>query len=303
VRVSALLLAIGIATGTALDRPRTSPPLELGGYRVLAVDFHLHSSMWSDGTLTPWGLVLEAERHGLDAIAITGHNEVADSKIGRWFARAVGGPTVLTGEEIVAPEHHVVAVGIERAVGWREPVASEIDEVHRQGGIAIAAHPGADYWPAFDDRAMQRLDGAEICHPAIYKYKNAQRELETFSGRAKMAAIGSSDFHGIGPMGLCRTYVFARDDSEQAILDAVRARRTVVYGLDGRAYGDPALVRLAASDIRLREAASPSSSLRGWPDWVSRICGVLGLAGVMAVAAPARKSSRRLSERGAIETL
>ena len=54
-------------------------------------------------------------------------------------------------------------------------------------------------------------------------------------------------------MGLCRTYVFADAVSEQGILDGVRAHRTVVYGRDGRVYGDPALVRLAAQAGGLRD--------------------------------------------------
>ena len=77
--------------------PAVRAPIDLGGYRVLAADFHIHSSTWSDGALTPWGLVLEAERQGLDAIAVTAHNEVADAKVSRWFSRLIGGPTVLVG--------------------------------------------------------------------------------------------------------------------------------------------------------------------------------------------------------------
>jgi hypothetical protein len=95
-----------------------------------------------------------------------------------------------------------------------------------------------------------------------------------------VTAIGSSDFHGLGPMGFCRTYVFASDASEQAILDGVRAHRTVVFGRDGRAYGDPALVRLAADAGGLRER-EPSRLPVGWLDWTSRIGGVLGLSGVI----------------------
>jgi hypothetical protein len=142
---------------------------------------------------------------------------------------------------------------------------------------------------------MHRLDGAEICHPMIYAVESAQGDLERFAARAPLAAIGSSDFHGLGPMGLCRTYVFVRDpstssgstrassmnDASAAILDAVRARRTVVYGRDGRAYGDPTLVRLADEDGRLRSAAPPSSR-GGWLDWFSRIGGVVGLVGAIA---------------------
>ena len=71
------------------------------------------------------------------------------------------------------------------------------------------------------------------------------------------------------------------DAAAQAIIDAVRAQRTVVYGRDGQAYGDPALVRLADEDGRLRSAAPPSSRGR-WLDWFSRIGGVAGLVGAIA---------------------
>jgi hypothetical protein len=285
--ISAILLVVAIAAGTAVDRPQRRPPLTLGGYRVIAADFHIHSSTWSDGALTPWGLVLEAQRQGLDAIAITAHNEVADGKVARWFAGLVGGPTVLTGQEIIAPDHHVIAVGIDRVVDWRQSVAAQAADVHRLGGVAIAAHPFADFWPGYDEAAMRALDGAEICHPAMFGRERAQRELERFAARAPVAAIGSSDFHGAGRMGLCRTYVFARDDSAPAILDALRAHRTVVYGLGGKAYGDPSLVQLAATHAELHDAASFDAPA-GWLDWVSRVCGVLGLLGLIAGDRPRR---------------
>ena len=278
--VFGILLVLAIALGTAADRPRMNPPLTLGGYRVLAADFHTHSSMWSNGALTPWGLVLEAERQGLDAIAITGHNQISDSQVGRWFSRLLDGPTVLTGEEIVAPKYHLIAMGIAEKVSFQQSAASAIEDIHRQGGIAIAAHPGSTFGPGFDDAALQRLDGAEICHPMIYARESAQHDLEQFAARAPLAAIGSSDFHGLGRMGMCRTFVFALENTEQGILNAVRAHRTVVYGRDGRAYGDPALLRLVANEGRLR-GRDPSGSHPGWLDWLSRLAGVLGLAGLI----------------------
>jgi len=281
--IAVAALVVSVVAGTLADRPPSNPAITLGGYRVLAADFHTHSSTWSDGGLTPFGLVLEAERQRLDVIAITGHMQVADAKAGRWFSRRVGGPTVLVGEEIVAPAHHVIAAGIHDVVSWRLDVASTADEIHRQGGIAIAAHPLPDFWPAYDDAAMRRLDGAEICHPAIFSEKDAQENLERFAARGNMAAIGSSDFHGGGPMGACRTYVFARDNSEEAILEAVRAHRTVVYGKSAKPYGDPALIKLAADDGRIPALeAARAAGHGGWLDWISRIAGVSGLAGLVA---------------------
>jgi predicted metal-dependent phosphoesterase TrpH len=275
---SVALLAAAVVAGTIGDRPHRPDPITLGGYRVLAVDFHTHSSMWSDGALTPWGLVLEAERQGLDAIAITGHNEVFDGQLGQRFSRAVGGPIVIAGEEILGhgDQYHMIAAGIRDVVSFRQDAASAIDQIHQQGGIAIAAHPFPDFSAGWDGEAVMKLDGAEICHPGIFGRGN-QRDLERFAARAPMAAIGSSDFHGLGQMGLCRTYVFATDDSERAILDAVRARRTIVFGEGGHAYGDPALLQYAD---RLRDRAPASDSRGGSLDWFSRLAGVAGLAGL-----------------------
>lgn len=283
-RASVVLLLVASLAGWVADRPIARAPIELGGYRVVAADFHVHSSTWSDGALTPWGLVLEAQRQGLDAIAITGHNEVGDAKVGRWWSRLIGGPTVLVGQEIIGANHpDVIAVGLDRVVDSRLTVAAAADEVHRQGGVAIAAHPLREFWPGFDEAALARLDGTEVCHPLIYQWPDDQRTFEAFAARGSFAAIGSSDFHGFGRLGMCRTFVFARDYSAAAIVDAIRAHRTVVYGLDGRAYGDPSLVALAATRPDFRESATIDMTPSIW-DWISRAAGLAGLIGLAAAS-------------------
>jgi hypothetical protein len=186
---------------------------------------------------------------------------------------------VLVGEEIPEIPHHVVAVGITETVDSSLDVAAQIAEIHRQGGIAIAAHPGPMFWKGFEP-VMDQLDGIEMCHPAIYDIEEAQGMFEGFAQRTSAAAIGSSDFHGFGRLGLCRTFVFARDTSAEAILEAIRARRTVVYGRNGQAYGDRELIQLAAADGRLPKAARPdySASLL---DRVSQVFGLAGLVGLI----------------------
>jgi predicted metal-dependent phosphoesterase TrpH len=273
------LIVSAIVVGTISDRPRAHEAISLGGYHVLAADFHTHSSTWSDGSVTPWGLVIDARYQGLDAIAITGHRQTLDAKWGRWFSKKIGGPIVLVGEEIPEIPQHVVAIGIHTTVDSALPVGEQIDEIHRQGGIAIAAHPGKGYWEGFAP-VIDRLDGAEVCHPATFDYPQFRPELEQFWKRSGAAAIGSSDFHGPGRLGMCRTFVFAREASAQAILEAIRAKRTVVYGRDNQVYGDPALIRIAEADGRLRKAANteyPVSAL----DRVSQILGIIGLAFVV----------------------
>jgi len=281
---AATLLGAALVSGTLADRPPRLEPLTLGGYRVLAADFHTHSSMWSDGALTPWGLVLEARRQALDVIAVTGHNATLDGQIASRFAQVFGGPIVIAGEEILSDpnRYHLVALGIHDTIGFDQTAAQAIAAVHRQGGVAIAVHPVPETWPAFDAEAIEWLDAAEICHPLVYEHPEGQRELEAFAARGSVAAIGSSDFHGTGRMGLCRTFVFVREATAAGVLDALRAHRTIVFGRDGKAHGDPSLVRVAANDPRLLANA------RTWErvtaiDWISRLSGIVGLAAIAAI--------------------
>jgi hypothetical protein len=167
------------------------------------------------------------------------------AKAGRWYSRVFGGPIVVVGE------------------------------IHRQGGVAIAAHPVAQYWPAFDANAMRRLDGAEVVQPIAWASEAYAAQLRQFYKSAHLTAFGDSDFHGLGPIGACRTYVFAREATEQRVLDAIRAGRTVVYDR-GRAYGDPALIKLAALNGRL-PILDPAKLSTGFFVRLSRIAGIAGL--------------------------
>lgn len=271
------LLVASMASGSLAPQSSAAPRKRFaGGYQVLAGDFHVHSFPLSWSTLSPFDTVWEARRLGLDVIAMSGHNNVEVSQVGRWFSRRIGGPIVLTAEEVHAPSYHMIAVGIEHTVSWRQPAASAIDEIHRQGGIAIAAHPLAEYWPGWDAAAMSRLDGAEVVHPSIFYDGDRRQQIRQFFARRKLTAIGSSDIHYSWIMDFARTYVFVTERSERGVLDALRHGHTVVYDRDGQAFGDPELIKLDAAPPL--EARPPS----GFWSHVSLVTGVLGL--LMGVA-------------------
>jgi len=239
-RLAWAALAALISYGTITDRPAARPPLMLGGYRVLVGDFHVHPLPFSANTLAPWDLALEAERQGLDVIAMTPQNSVFMARAGGW----IGGAMVIPGEEVHGPRFHLIALGTRETISWRLGAAEAIDSAHRQGGVAIAAHPARGVWPAYDREARRKLDGAEVRQPIVFGRPGTAAELEAFYALAPAAAIGSSDHHGIGPLGVCRTYVFVREVSEAGVLEAIRAHRTVVVD-GGKAFGDPSLLGLA----------------------------------------------------------
>jgi hypothetical protein len=273
------LLLAAIAAGTMSDVGEPTISRELNGYHVLAADLHVHSFPLAWSTLSPWDTVIEARRQGLDVIAMTPHNRVWPARVGRWFSQGIGGPMVIVGEEIVSARFHLIAVGTNEVVSPRLPAAAAIDEVHRQGGVAIAAHPYDWSWPAYDAEALRELDGAEIVRPEAQHDETLASQLGEFFGRAQLTAIGSSDYHGLGPLGYCRTYVFVRDRSEQGVIEAIREGRTVVYDRE-RAYGDPALIR-AVSDLGGLPHEIPEVPAPGAGRLFSRIAGLLALTALL----------------------
>ena len=281
------ILAVALVAGTVADRPHDREPIVAGDYVVLSGDFHLHSGLTSGGSMTPWGLVGEALRQDLDVIAITGHNEAWGGRVARAFSRVAASPIVLVGEEVTSATQDLIAVGIQSTVSPHLPLIDQIAEIHRQGGVAIAAHPIERFHRAYlDTRAAQAIDGTEVCHVVMYERPGSGDELIEFASGTDATPIGSSDFHASGRVGTCRTFVFAREATERGVLQAIRDRRTVVYAMNGRAFGDPELVRMADA-LGLRDVAARYTRARGSAlDWISRLSAIAGLIGIALATRP-----------------
>jgi predicted metal-dependent phosphoesterase TrpH len=273
------LLVAALAVGTISDVPKPSVARQAGGYHILAADFHVHSFPFTWSTLSPWDTVIEAHYQGLDVLTMTPHQHVWAGKFGRWFSRGLDRPLVIVGQEIVAREYHMIAAGISDMISGTLPTARAIEEVHRQGGVAIAAHPYGNTWKAYDVEAMRTLDGAEIVRPEAQHDERMAVQLREFFNRGSFTPIGSSDYHGVGLLGYCRTYVFARTRTAQGVIDAVREGRTVVFDRD-RAYGDAALIQLA-STIPDVQREIPRLPVPGAARLFSRLATLLVLVAVL----------------------
>jgi hypothetical protein len=287
-RISAAVLVAGAVAGSLAGAglpPHVSA--HEGDFFVLASDFHVHGFP-GDGALAPWALRNEARRRGLDVIALTNHNQRLAGRIGRWVSGDAATPLVLRAEEITAGHYHIAAVGVEQTIPGNLPAADAIAAVHAQGGVAIAAHPVKSFWRGYDAAAKGALDGAEIAHPLVIGDETSRAELVEFFRSARevnpyLAPIGSTDYHFRKPMGLCRTYVFAREYSEAGVVEAIRAGRTVAFDPDGHGYGDPGLVAAAE---RARGQVQALARWRTLTDGASGIIGMLGLLGLIVFRNP-----------------
>jgi hypothetical protein len=270
--IATAILAGGVLLSAAVPVTPERAPLVKQGFVVLAGDFHVHSFP-GDGALPPWELAREARRRGLDVIGLTNHNAMLSWRVAQLLAPLTGtdGAMLIQGQELTAVGYHIAAIGVDRTIAWRQPAASAVAAIHAAGGVAIAAHPTTKSQRGYDDAALDALDGVEAAHPAMHTRDEHRRAFAAFYERATrrhpgIAAIGSSDFHSFAPLGLCRTFVFARSATSAGVLDAIRAGSTAACDGRGHAYGPAHLVELIRAEC-LAAARSPMDNA----SWIHRV--------------------------------
>ncbi|MDH6118305.1 hypothetical protein ABH930_001305 [Kitasatospora sp. GAS204A] len=205
-------------------------------------DCHVHS-VHSDGELTPEELALRARDAGLDFIATTEHNSAAAPDT--WARLAADDFLIMLGEEVTTRTGHWLALGTTpgQVVDWNHEVRNGLidrclDQVHQVGGLCVAAHPHAPY-PSGDFMFPFRgLDVVEVWNGLWTSDRpwNADNEAALAEwGRSLAAdvrtgswrpAMGNSDTHLEGQIGIPHTVVFAEELSTQAILAGIRSGRS-----------------------------------------------------------------------------
>lgn len=249
-----LIATISLSIITAQTNYRNTINIpDILGYKTLKCDFHTHT-VFSDGYVWPTVRVEEAWHNGLDAIAITDHIEYQPKKNdiptnhNRSYevAKKSGeylGITIIKGAEITRgmPPGHINALFLKDTNplvkdDWKEVVV----EASKQGAFLFWNHPGwtpqlKDGKTVWYDEHIQMikdkiLNGAEIVNGYDY-----YPEIQDWCLQNNLAMLGNSDIHSPitfdYPDGERRTVtlVFAKDNSEESIKDALMNQRTAVF--------------------------------------------------------------------------
>ncbi|MEV6162478.1 CehA/McbA family metallohydrolase [Streptomyces sp. NPDC052052] len=205
-------------------------------------DCHVHS-VHSDGELEPEELVVRARAAGLDFIATTEHNSAALP--GVWGHLAADDFLIVLGEEVTTKTGHWLALGTDpgQVIDWNHQVRDGLidqclDQVHQVEGLCVAAHPHVPY-PSGDFMFPFRgFDVVEVWNGLWTSDRpwNADNEAALAEwGRSLAAdirtgswrpAMGNSDTHAEGQIGIPHTVVFAEELSTAAILAGIGSGRS-----------------------------------------------------------------------------
>lgn len=236
------------------------------GYVTLACDFHEHT-IFSDGEVWPTVRLDEAERNGLDVIAITDHIEYTPHK--DWTKNDLNaaykiiheegdkrGILVIHGAEITRkmPPGHFNALFISDAEKLKnDDFMQQMQEAINQGAFIQWNHPGwrgqrADGVPRMDSIHHVLLDKKWIHAMEVYNDRESYPLVIDWCLKYNVTMTGNMDIHGPyesdfkdkkhPPM----TLVFAASKSEKDVKEALMAGRTIVWW-DDTIAGQPQLAK------------------------------------------------------------
>ncbi len=229
---------------------------DVAPYLTLVTDLHIHT-VFSDGKVWPEIRVLEAEKDGVDAIAMTEHLEYQPHKQdiphpnrNRAYEIAKSAAStmdmlVISGSEVTRamPAGHSNAIFIKDSNKLLiDDVYEVFREANRQGAFVFWNHPAltnlqSDGMATFGDlhqRLVKEklLHGIEVVNDLTYSEEALQIALDN-----NLTIMGTSDIHELidwrykVPEGGHRpvTLVFVSEKSEQGLEEALRSGRTVAW--------------------------------------------------------------------------
>jgi predicted metal-dependent phosphoesterase TrpH len=199
---------------------------------VLSVELHSHSALSYDGR-DPIELLLEqAQAVGLDALAVTDHDEIDASLEAAAIAEGydlVGIP----GMEISSAAGHVLALGVEELIPAGLSYEETLDRIRSAGGIAVVPHPfqSSRHGVAahISREQLADADAIEVYNSRLFTGR-ANRQAERFAAERGLPMTAGSDAHIAEMVGQAVTEVDAYHRSADAILDAIAGGRTSVVG-------------------------------------------------------------------------
>ncbi len=218
------------------------------GYQTLKCDFHIHT-IFSDGKVTPEVRINEAWREGLDVVAITDHTVPqldhikGDHNTAYEMAKPIAdekGITLIHATEYTKeePVGHLNFLFIDDANQYADPTLDSqkaLEMAAEKGAFIIYNHPG---WPdknsdLFDFQinlmnqgkihAIEVINSKEFYPIALdYCYQYDITPFSTTDIHAPIQTVYDTEnkFRNI-------TLVFAKDKSEEAVREALFAKRTV----------------------------------------------------------------------------
>jgi predicted metal-dependent phosphoesterase TrpH len=199
---------------------------------VLSVELHAHSSLSYDGRDPVEDLLERAAAVGLDALAVTDHDEI-DASLEAAATAGDYGLVGISGIEVSSAAGHVLALGVEELIPAGLSFQETLDRIQELGGIAVVPHPFQESRHGVLDNIskgeLAAADAIEVYNSRLFTGR-ANRQAERFARTNDMPMTAGSDAHISEMVGQAITNVGTDERTVEGILDGIAAGKTTVEG-------------------------------------------------------------------------
>ncbi|MBD3361422.1 PHP domain-containing protein [Candidatus Woesearchaeota archaeon] len=159
-------------------------------------DLHIHSHFSSCSNMRPSKILRIAKKRKLNGIAITDHNTIKGGLEAKKLNKDKNFEVII-GAEIKTKAGEIIGYYLKREIKEREPL-KVIKEIHKQGGIAVIAHPFGHgiirKCAKVDLKELKNLDGVEV-HNSRNTFHWENFYALVAARKYKLAETGGSDAH------------------------------------------------------------------------------------------------------------
>ena len=182
----------------------------------VSADLHVHSNYSKDSLITPTDLVYYAKKNGLNAVAVTDHNQIEGSlKIARETDFLI-----VPGMEVSSADGHIVALGLKELIPRGLSAQETVDRIHRAGGIAIAVHPYAWFKGSLTSHVEEaKFDAVETLNASAFPFNRNKRKATEIAQKLCLPCVGGTDAHYGPTIG----YGYTSIDCEPSVEGIVEA--------------------------------------------------------------------------------
>lgn len=201
--------------------------------KIMKIDFHCHSYYSKDGISSPEKLIKMALKKGLDGIALTDHDTTKGWKSAIEAAKKLNAVLIL-GQEVKIKKNgktlgEILGYFLKKEINpKRKGPEQVIDEIKKQGGIAIIAHPYNWKKPFKDlEKYKNLVDGIEVFNARSQTKRGNEKALD-FAQRNNLPITAGSDAHSC--FEIANAHLEAEVKTVEELKKAILEKRVKIFG-------------------------------------------------------------------------
>lgn len=143
-------------------------------------DLHIHTEYSYDGVTSIRELLKIAVKKGIRVLGVTDHNTI-EGGLKAYKLSKEGGYNliVIPGIEVSTKYGHLIALNVFEEIRRKGSIFEIIEEIHKKGGISIAAHPFDIIMPFKNLNELSRyIDAIEYANALTINFKEHIRKAE-----------------------------------------------------------------------------------------------------------------------------